>query len=504
MTSDHSSVHDTFRPATTIATVLTPDLNRRQFGTCVIGGALSCWLTHGVTFGSEGGAALSEIAPDEDVWAYIRRCRGGFDQNLYQQLIGAANEYKEGDEILGVAAADAASRDRARQLLSRTRLGDLDAHPLFQDELYRRLQQQVDRNMGQEMGTWTLGQLRTFLLDKSEEAIKGVLPGLSSDVIGCVVKLMSNADLICVGSKIFHPLPGSQIGARGYLSARIQPNSPTDNVDDIRWQVFDGWSYAVGDVVLGCNPVSSLPASVAAIEAGLYDLIRTFALEDTLPHCVLAHVDVQAEVETRFPGTTGVWFQSLAGSTAANHTFDLTTDKMLAHAARRSGKYGLYFETGQGADCTNGHGQGTDMVIHESRKYGFARLLKGAVAEAQRRAGRAPAPWVHVNDVAGFIGPEVFRAREQLVRCCLEDIVMGKLHGLTIGLDVCSTLHMDVSLDDLDWCLEQIAAGLSRLLDGFADEDRPDAWLPDHCLSGSCAVARAFRLQGQRRDVELL
>jgi ethanolamine ammonia-lyase large subunit len=42
------------------------------------------------------------------------------------------------------------------------------------------------------------------------------------------------------------------------------------------------------------------------------------------------------------------------------------------------------------------------------------------------------------------------------MRCCLEDIVMGKLHGLTIGLDVCSTLHMDVSLDDLDWCLDQV------------------------------------------------
>ena len=64
---------------------------------------------------------------------------------------------------------------------------------------------------------------------------------------------------------------------------------------------------------------------------------------------------------------------------------------------------------------------------------------------------------MHLNDVAGFIGPEVFRTREQLVRCCLEDIVMGKLHGLCIGLDVCSTLHMDVTLDDLDWCLEQIA-----------------------------------------------
>ncbi len=64
--------------------------------------------------------------------------------------------------------------------------------------------------------------------------------------------------------------------------------------------------------------------------------------------------------------------------------------------------------------------------------------------------------WLHVNDVAGFIGPEVFKSREQLVRCCLEDMVMGKLHGLTIGLDICTTLHMTVSLDDLDWCQDQI------------------------------------------------
>ncbi len=65
-------------------------------------------------------------------------------------------------------------------------------------------------------------------------------------------------------------------------------------------------------------------------------------------------------------------------------------------------------------------------------------------------------PWLHINDVAGFIGPEVFKTKEQLVRCCLEDIVMGKLHGLTLGLDICSTLHMEVSLTDLDWCQDQI------------------------------------------------
>ncbi len=251
-------------------------------------------------------------------------------------------------------------------------------------------------------------------------------------------------------------MPGSQIGAKGYLGARIQPNSPTDNVADIQWQVFDGWSYAVGDVVLGTNPVSSDPNSVAAIERTLHDLLMTFDLVNVLPHCVLSHIDVQAEAEKLLPGGTGVWFQSIAGSDTANGTFDISLEKMLAYADQRTGRYGLYFETGQGADFTNGHDHGYDMVLHESRKYGFARALKQRVAAAKRRAGSNFEPWVHVNDVAGFIGPEVFRTREQLVRCCLEDIVMGKLHGLCIGLDVCATLHMDVSLDDLDWCLDQI------------------------------------------------
>jgi len=170
----------------------------------------------------------------------------------------------------------------------------------------------------------------------------------------------------------------------------------------------------------------------------------------------LAHIDVQAEVETKWPGSTALWFQSIAGSDSANATFDLSLEKMLKYTTQRTGKFGLYFETGQGADFTNGHGHGYDMVLHEARKYGFARALTQQLAAAQAQAGSPYQPWVHVNDVAGFIGPEVFRTREQLVRCCLEDIVMGKLHGLCIGLDVCSTLHMEVSLDDLDWCLESV------------------------------------------------
>jgi ethanolamine ammonia-lyase large subunit len=400
--------------------------------------------------------SIPDVRPDEDVFAYVWRIRGAFEHRLYQQVVGAANELKEGDVALGVAAADEVSRHNARLLLARTRLGDLDAHPLIEERLYSYMLGALDPEAHPRTTGWTLGELKSFLLSAREEDIHELMGGLSSDVIGCVVKLMSNEELAAVGSKVFNPLPGSKVGAKGYLGARLQPNSPTDHPDDIRWQVFNGWSFAVGDVVLGTNPVSSTPESVAAVESALHEILVTFGLQDVLPHCVLAHVDVQAEVEALRPGTTGIWFQSLGSTEAANRTFDLSLEKMEAHAAARTGRWGMYFETGQGADATNGHAAGVDMVVHESRKYGFARALTWRIAAAQASAGRAPAPWVHVNDVAGFIGPEVFRTREQLVRCCLEDIVMGKLHGLTIGLDVCSTLHMDVSLDDLGWCLEQL------------------------------------------------
>ena len=379
-----------------------------------------------------------------------------FDHAVYQQLVGAANDFKEGDEILGVAAADEALRSQARRLLSNTRLGDILQHPLFEDGLYACLLDNLSADAVQKTSSMTVGELKDFLLAEEASDIQPILAGLCSDVIGCVVKIMSNEELIAVGRKLFHPLPGSNIGAQGYMGARIQPNSPTDHPDDVIWQIFSGWSYAVGDVVLGVNPVSSSPESVAALETALQDLRSSFDVDDMIPHSVLAHIDIQAQVEERQPGSTGVWFQSLAGSDKANATFDISLEKMLDYASQRTGQYGFYFETGQGADFTNGSGQGTDMVIHEARKYGFARLLKMKVAESQHRAGHIVAPWVHVNDVAGFIGPEVFRTREQLVRCCLEDIVMGKLHGLTIGLDICSTLHMDISLDDLDWCQDQI------------------------------------------------
>jgi len=395
--------------------------------------------------------SIDEIKPGEDVVGYVTRWRGTFDHDFYKAVIGSANEYKEGDEALGISADSAATRANARTLIANTTIGDLADRPMSDDAVYALIVQTTDPAALDRIRGWKMAELKTFLLTQPEDQIRSVMPGLPSDIVGIVVKLMDNAELIKVGQTVFNPLPGSKIGAKGYMGARVQPNSPTDDPDDIVWQVFDSFAFGVGDVVLGNNPVSGETAKIAGIERALQDVLKTFELEATMPHCCLAHIDAQAKVEQEFPGSTALWFQSLGSTVQANAVFDVTVDKMLKHAAARKGPYGLYFETGQGADATNGAGAGFDMVIHEARKYGFARALKQKVAQA-----RGGEPWVILNDVAGFIGPEVFRTKEQLVRCCLEDIAMGKLHGLPIGLDICSTLHMSVGLDDLDWCIDQI------------------------------------------------
>ena len=396
--------------------------------------------------------AIGDLQLGEDVFAYIARVKGGFDQTLYQQVIGAANAFKEGDEAIGVGAKDEATRQNARALLANTKIKDLYDHPLLVDSVQKLVWSTTDQAQYAKVKEWTMGQLKEFLLTKSEAEIKGVMNGLTSDTIGCVPKLMTNEELIAVGKKIFNIIPGTKLGAKGYMGARIQPNSPTDHPDDVRWQTFNAFAYATGDIVIGTNPVDSQVKSNIAVQKALKDIVETFKLKDVVPWCVLAHIDVQAEAAKQDPSLVETMFQSLAGTDDCNKTFDVTVEKILSYAKAKKGRrYGLYFETGQGSEFTNGAANGVDMMVLESRKYGFSRAVGMELAKVQPRG-----PWLHVNDVAGFIGPEVFKTKEQLVRCCLEDIVMGKLHGLTLGLDICSTLHMEVSLTDLDWCQDQI------------------------------------------------
>jgi hypothetical protein len=263
-----------------------------------------------------GKSGASGSAPD--AWSQAVASASGPDAPLktmaaYRRILGNANAFKEGDRTVGVASLTEESRREARELLGRTTLGTVDAHPVFTDEQFL-LCNEVDETVRAAMRDWSLNDLKRFVLSASHDEVQAAMKGLSSDVIGCLVRLMTNEELIALGSRIFNVVPGTQIGAKGYLGARIQPNSPTDLPEDIIWQCFSGFSYAVGDVMLGTNPVSSDPASVARVELALKDVIHTFGLQDTLPHCVLAHIDVQAEAEKAHPGATALWFQSIAGS----------------------------------------------------------------------------------------------------------------------------------------------------------------------------------------------
>src|SRR5262245_10498827 len=113
-------------------------------------------------------APLTEPRLGEDVFAYVTRQKGAFDATLYKQILGAANPFKEGDQIVGVAAADDASRAAARVLLTNTKLSDLDAHPPLEDDLFRLLRQSLDAEASATSAQLTLGELKQLLLTQPE------------------------------------------------------------------------------------------------------------------------------------------------------------------------------------------------------------------------------------------------------------------------------------------------------------------------------------------------
>jgi ethanolamine ammonia-lyase large subunit len=195
-------------------------------------------------------------------------------------------------------------------------------------------------------------------------------------------------------------------------------------------------------VIIGLNPASDELDTIVRLEALLQRVVERLALPTR--YCVLS--DLVKQHRARERTTVDVGFQSLAGtSSALVGMVGLDADGLLDLAGSFDG---LYFETGQGSAVTNDAAEGIDMVTLESRAYGLARHIR-------RQTGAA---WMIVNDVAGFIGPEVFRTAKQLERTCLEDTVMAKLHGLTMGLDICSTFHMAIAPDALRRLTMQIAA----------------------------------------------
>jgi len=362
-------------------------------------------------------------------------------RNQLSQIFVLANEFKEGDLNVG-GTRDDNVRQQARDALAALSLGDIARTDFVEDQVTEALHQSLDPQLAGKVDHLTVADLKRILLSPQGASwIEHHRDGVSSEAAAALVKIMTNEELATLSCKLFNPLPGSgvAIGSRGHFGSRIQPNSPGDDETEILLSILEGLAYGCGDVILGLNPASDDVDTIIRLEQLLQSVVERLQLPTRF--CVLS--DIVKQTTARSQTRVDVGFQSLAGtSKAILGMVGLDVDGLLALAP---GFDGLYFETGQGSAVTNQAAEGVDMVTLEARAYGVARLIRQQTGS-----------WMIVNDVAGFIGPEVFRTGEQLLRACLEDTVMAKLHGITIGLDVCATFHMGIGPSELQSLTERI------------------------------------------------
>ena len=363
------------------------------------------------------------------------------DQEL-RQTFALANPFKEGDLHVGGTTDDRVRADARRMLLATT-IGELRRHTLVDDGVTAALQQSRDRRFDDELDSLTLAHFKRALLESGAATWAAKRSqAFPSEAVAAVVKVMTDEELSSVARVLFNPLNGGgvAIGSSNHFGSRIQPNSPGDDEQEILLSILEGLAYGCGDVIIGLNPAADDLDTIVRLEQLLEQVVRR--LELPTRYCVLS--DIVKQHDARRHTRIDVGFQSLAGtSRALAGMVGLDVDGV-TELARDF--VGLYFETGQGSEVTNGAAEGIDMVTLEARTYGLARHIR------QQTSCR----WMIVNDVAGFVGPEVFKDAGQLERACLEDVVMAKLHGLTMGLDVCATFHMGISPGELRQVTERI------------------------------------------------
>ncbi|MEV2908889.1 ethanolamine ammonia-lyase subunit EutB [Paenibacillus larvae] len=359
------------------------------------------------------------------------------------EVMAKANEEKSGDTLAGLAAESSEERVAAKVVLSQIKLEDLRSNPAVPyeiDEVTRIIQDQVNERIYSEIKNWTVEELREWILNEhtTEADIKRVSRGLTAEVIAAVAKIMSNMDLMYGARKIrITAHANTTIGRTGTLSARLQPNHPTDDPDGIMASLMEGLTFGIGDAVLGLNPVDDSVESVTRI----LNRFEEFRQKWDIPTqtCVLAHVTTQMEAVKR-GAPTGLIFQSIAGSQKGNEAFGFNAAtieearQLVLRNGQVEGPNVMYFETGQGSELSSEAHHGIDQVTMEARCYGFAKRYN---------------PFL-VNTVVGFIGPEYLYDAKQVIRAGLEDHFMGKLTSISMGCDACYTNHMKADQNDLE------------------------------------------------------
>ncbi|MFK5927816.1 MAG: ethanolamine ammonia-lyase subunit EutB [Desulfuromusa sp.] len=360
-----------------------------------------------------------------------------------KEVLAKANEEKSGDRLAGLAAATTAEMVAAKEVLADLTLSDLRNHPTVpyeNDEVTRLDQDAVNEKIYAGIKTLTVAEFREWLLSHNTcgEDIIRISRGLTSEMVAAVAKLMTNLDLIYAANKInILAHCNTTIGEPGVLAFRLQPNHTTDDLDGIRISIFEGLSYGSGDALIGLNPVNDTVESLSNILHMFQEIKETYQIPTQ--NCVLGHVTTQMEAVKK-GAPADMIFQSIAGSEKGNTAFGLNAavlaearDLMLKEGTA-TGPNVMYFETGQGAELSSDAHHGVDQVTMEARCYGFAKHFD---------------PFL-VNTVVGFIGPEYLYDSKQVIRAGLEDLFMGKLTGISMGVDACYTNHMKADQNDIE------------------------------------------------------
>ncbi|MBE9914279.1 ethanolamine ammonia-lyase subunit EutB [Paenibacillus donghaensis] len=359
------------------------------------------------------------------------------------EVMAKANEEKSGDTLAGLGAASSEERVAAKVVLSQIKLSDLrnnPAVPYEEDEVTRIIQDAVNERIYSEIQNWTVEELREWILNENttEGDIKRISRALTAEMIAAVAKIMTNLDLIYGAKKIrVTAHANTTIGRLGTLSARLQPNHPTDDPDGIMASLMEGLTFGIGDAVLGLNPVDDSVESVTRVLKRFEEFRQKWEIPTQT--CVLAHVTTQMEAVKR-GAPTGLIFQSIAGSQKGNEAFGFNAatieeaQQLVLQQGQVVGPNVMYFETGQGSELSSEAHHGIDQVTMEARCYGFAKRYN---------------PFL-VNTVVGFIGPEYLYDAKQVIRAGLEDHFMGKLTGISMGCDACYTNHMKADQNDLE------------------------------------------------------
>jgi ethanolamine ammonia-lyase large subunit len=381
-------------------------------------------------------------------------------------LLARATPLRSGDQLAGVAAADASERVAAQMALAdlplTTFLNEVLV-PYEADEVTRLIIDTHDVAAFAPVAHLTVGDFRNWLLGDAADTrtLAALAPGLTPEMVAGVSKLCRVQDLALIARKcaVVTRFRGS-IGLPGRLSTRLQPNHPTDDLAGIAASLLDGLLMGSGDAVIGINPATDNVAQVMRLLAMLDDVIRHYGIPTQ--SCVLTHVtNTLQAIERGAP--VDLVFQSIGGTEATNRSFGINLAllgeaRAAALALQRGalfeddgerGQHVMYFETGQGSALSANAHHGCDQQTIEARAYAVARHFKPLL----------------VNTVVGFIGPEYLFDGKQILRAGLEDHFCGKLLGVPMGCDVCYTNHAEADSDDMDALLTLLCtAGVSFVM----------------------------------------